>query len=499
MSKVNQKLSLLQLFTLVSALLLSSCYNNTHFRTQRVLEEGDKVISIHGSSNLLAPTTSSDSYRMSYSGVQGLRVGASYLGMKGGFEQGPSAAFGWNGYQSSLNLGYDVRKVSTNASGTPLRSGIFAEINRLMSSPGFSISKSNGIQIRPYLSTTTSEEQDWYAGLHGLFSAGLTTVQIEEDYVYQLLEEYQYQSNVFGFGLTLGNENRKGEYIYQVQSDITWTSHNRQLSSLNSVERSGFSPFEEMGLVVSVGMAIHKAPASQRKLNANHNRILYPVPKTSSPQADYDPFTGQVIQKPSEKVLYDPLTGKRMDTVTEAKYDPYTGELVSPALDRIPTSLLTDSEIFLVMDKGLKITELNGRRMDAIFLNLTREGMVINQNLALGVADTVRYEEMVNLTLSGHRKGLGGAVRGAVSGCSAFVLLPIVFSIVSDSGEMATTAIVVSPFTLGASALYGALSRESYELTFDAAQSLHDRSEQNRIQLLQIVKLYALSDFPRDK
>ena len=189
------------IFILSIGIFLSGCYNNSHLRTQRILEEGDKATSVNADINIpilsLIPRSSS---------IAGWRVELSSLKGQNNGEFGPYAGFGL-GFEPDPAMtgffGLEYKKyIAVGSSEHPWKLGFQGEINNFVREEN----EPAVLQLRPSLTTTTSDYRNKYWGVHGLFSDYLAS-----------LGSSGYRGNIIGAGLTYGFENND----FQVQVDAS--------------------------------------------------------------------------------------------------------------------------------------------------------------------------------------------------------------------------------------------------------------------------------------
>ena len=190
------------IFILSIGIFLSGCYNNSHLRTQRILEEGEKATSVSADINI--PILSQN--QLGSSSIAGWRVELSSLkGQKNG-EFGPYAGFGL-GFEPDPAMtgffGLEYKKyIAVGSSEHPWKLGFQGEINNFVREEN----EPAVLQLRPSLTTTTSDYRNKYWGVHGLFSDYLAS-----------LGSSGYRGNIIGAGLTYGFENND----FQVQVDAS--------------------------------------------------------------------------------------------------------------------------------------------------------------------------------------------------------------------------------------------------------------------------------------
>ncbi|MCF6239244.1 MAG: hypothetical protein L3J79_10650 [Candidatus Marinimicrobia bacterium] len=496
----------------LALMLLTGCYNNSHIRTQRVLKTGEKVISAHMGLNLIAPTDYNNSYRIRHTGISGTRMGLSYLGLHRGYEQGASVSLGLMDDVFDFIVGYDIRKVQANTAGDPYRYGLYFEVNNIMGESNYGTSGGTVFQIRPYFMSVTSEQKQWYGGIHGIMSFGSLD---GKDYTWneydEILNNYSYSTSTLGAGLTFGAEARAGSYLMQSQVDISVINQKNKLFEGGVLEKfpeyRDFAPLNQSGLVVTISSAIHKAPLPKPA------EFYYPGISTSSPEllidpwqtdqkVTYDPFTGRLITPDAvaEPLRFDPLTGELVSRPKPLVFDPQTGLAVpdaTHALKRSPYSLLTTQERFSLIQKGLTIQSLNGVLVDAVILDVKDTGVLV-QRVILGSSgqETIPFNKINWIRFVGARKGWDGAVSGALTGCGVCVALPLAASMLLDSSGLFAMGLVAAPVAGLGGLVFGALDRASYELILGNNPTTLTEFEYRRNAIVRLVKIYQVQGFP---
>ena len=513
---------------LVLILLLSGCYNNTHIRTQRVLEPGGKVISANAGMAVLLADNPGGSYRIEENGISAFRAGVSYLGLHRGLEQGINIGLGLTGEgNTDLTIGYDIRKVKAFTGNKPYRYGLHVELNSLLDS-GL---EGNVYQLRPYLMTITSESKNMYAGVHGLLSFGdLTGNDYNETWDPNLNQwtygyvDYKYRVSSIGLGITVGNEMRLGNVLLQSQIDLSLVNQTHELAGtgFDDNEWGDWNPLDKTGPVIGISTAIRRAPKRVVPDLSYLNNARAPIGTTHRKEAkkvNYDPFTGQMVVKEStdEALRFDPITGELIKATKPAEFDPLTGEAITvesspqfdpatglqmattPEKDQAPVSLLSAEEKSALMTNELKITYLNGNAVNARVIDIQDQGMVVFQ-VAYGKSgmQTITYDKIRGIKFAGKRKGISGGFEGALAGCGLGVVLPLALSIGVGEPEMIFLGMLTAPVGSLGGFIYGALKNDSYTLNFNAIQTVAaDNASRSNI-ILHTTKVYLKTgSFPK--
>lgn len=490
-------------FLLAFAIIMSSCYNNSHIRTQRVLEPGDKIIATNASLNFVAPDDyNNDSYRIEHGGVAGLRAGISYLTYRNGYEQGASLEYGGgSGDYTALALGYDIRKVIPRVNASPYRYGLHAEFNHLKSSDDYHRIKGGSVvQLRPYIMSTTSPRKEWYGGIHGLLSFGsiqATRWTWSSSHYDEIETEFSYGVSSLGIGLSLGNEFGLGGMLVQTQLDVSYISQQHEVDvddydEIVSLDNyyGGLEPLKSTGPYASLGIAFSQAPKSEKK-RARVPMQLNELPQ-HSPPPQFDPFTGEMItQTPTPKKLeFDPFTGEVLKSESTT-FDPFTG---LPVGADEPRSLLSPQERSLLIVKGLKIHSMNGAISTAVVQDVKTSGLVVyRESRGKPVVETIAYKHIRSIKFEGGRKGIKKGVNSAIVGCTACIALPLGATILTGEPDLFFLGVVGAP-VVGLGTLFAtALGSAKYEIEFDRTTN---RSEYKRQLLTHLVKTYVESGFP---
>lgn len=489
-----------------------------------------------------------NSNRVDENGISAFRLGISYLGLHGDYEQGLNVGYGVlsAGDKTDLTIGYDIRKVQIKNTKRPYRLGLYIESNLIEGGDSYESLKGTVFQLRPYMMTVTSEQNNWYAGVHGLLSFGDITGDMSDytyngyDYIHYH-DTYKYSVTSLGGGISFGNELRLGGILLQSQVDLSLVNQKHQLigdppSSLYW-DYYGWGPLKNTGPVIGFSTAIRLAPPRKKP------EIYYPTVSNTLPGLDsenpmespnptrYDPFTGQIIEdqkKPSPllfdpatgeplkagpQLKFDPLSGDAIATPETVKYDPMTGEIIQekeapkfdpetglpvdsdPKLAQKPQSLLTKGEQSLLLSKGLKMNSLNGRKVDLRVVDINNQGLTVVHlnNFNLG-PQLIPFEEIIRVDFEGGRKGMRRSFGTALAGCGSCVAIALGASIISGDIEALFMTFYAPAVGLG-SWIFGAMQNESYVL---AMTPNHDKAFR-QASLLQVIRTYLQTNsFPKN-
>lgn len=485
----------------IACLILGGCYNNSHIRTQRVLEAEDKVVSIYGAMNLIGTETDWQSYDIAANGLPGLNFGLSYLQHRKGSEQGLNISYGFGigDYPefTSFGLGYDFRKVNLESS-TPYRYGLHGQYNQILEE--YYYKSSSVIQLRPYVMTVTSEKNGTYGGVHGLLSFGEIIRLINYWDFDESSVQYSYQASSLGAGFTLGYEFRVGGLLTQAQADFSFIQQNHEVLSgyVNLVDRTylEIEPLDESGLFISFGIAVSNAPKSVKKSRRNSNWMAIPVEtQPTEVPLEFDPLTGEPIfqTKSPKPQKYDPLTGEALPS-EPGIFDPLTGELVEPTSSQ---SLLTPSERILLIRNQLTISSINGFNRVATITDVQSNGLHISYlSNGLATGEVIDFASIKTIHLSGGRKGFTKGLAAAGKTCAVCVVIPLGGAVILGEFELFGIGLTVGPATALASFLLTAMSEDTYHLQFGKAPHWRTDSIYKQRIITALTKTYITSGFP---
>ena len=288
-------------------LLTFGCHNNTHLRTQKILEKKESVISVSG---VLPIGGIDDRYAIDdENGILGIRGELSYIKGFGDYELGPYAGFGLSDFDDpGFILGFDYRSYLNNHSNYPAKLGTQFELNFSEYGQIF--------HIKPSLITVTNQQKAGYFGIHGLLYNGSLKLWNPSPYNYSSL----------GFGFTTGTEYTSSKLSIQAQADLSIVNNAfRVEGDPNFLYNDGYNydPGDNYYLLVglSAGVNFFNGPEVG-------NKLFEPMPvpnykKVKTTDVHYDPNTGEAIFLGATK--FDPNTGELLSSQTEI-FDPNTGE-----------------------------------------------------------------------------------------------------------------------------------------------------------------------------
>ena len=501
------------LLVMMFFVFLNSCYNNSHVRTQRILEPDDKIISGYASLNFVAEDTDYESYDVRHGGISGMRLGLSYLGVHKGYEQGLTLAYGnGGGDYKSLILGYDLRSVRSSTNYRPYRYGLYAELNQIRPASRQNIQEGSVLQLRPYMMTTTAPGREWYGGIHSVFSFG--TIQTREVWStyssdfsrYEEFErEFDYDVSSLGVGFTVGNELSFGGLLVQTQLDLTILNQRNEVNaddyaSLYADENihPEIEPLDQTGPVISLGFAVSREPQRERSLNFNPVVSSSPILPFLAHQHEqvFDPLTGEpIITESKPPVLkFDPLTGELLPADNKPKFDPFTGLMVT---ESVPYSLLKPSERSALLMKRLQITKLNGGIITGTVQDVIDRGLVIfRDSYGHSSLDTLAYEGIKNITFEGGRRGFRKGMSSAITSCGICIALPLSATILTGEGEYFWIGMLASPAVGLGTLLVSALENDTYDIEFMDTPNAMTNIEYRKQILRQLIIIYIETGFP---
>ncbi|MCF7824036.1 MAG: hypothetical protein K9N35_07665 [Candidatus Marinimicrobia bacterium] len=532
-------------------LVLTSCYNNTHIRTQRILEPGEKVFSVN--SGIAAAFADNEAgYQIEEGGIGAFRFGVSYLGVHGEYEQGLNVGYSLVDYgdKSDIIVGYDIRKVESDAGKRLYRKGFYIEANMINGGDSYESLSGTIFQIRPYLMTCTSEQKNWYGGIHGLFSLGNMNANIN-DYYYSGVSgmqdiDYQYSVISVGAGVSFGNEARLGNILFQTQIDMSMLSQNHNLlSDAPDYLEYGYEdwePFKRTGPVIGLSTAIRIAPP-RKAPTRYYPSITNTLPaigtikeQDSAPKLIYDPFTGQEVstqnkppdlffnpetgeeKKSATELMFDPVTGEPVESQLLLQFDPVSGEAIAPdqgmkfdpetgyvlenqpAQYEAPYSLLTLGEQSLLLSNGLKIKSLNAKPVQMKVLDITNEGLfVVHETNFRPEQEVIPFDKILQISFEGGRKGMSESFGSALSGCGSCVGIALGVSLLTSDFEAMYLALYAPVVGLG-TWIYSSTEKDAYHLIMTTNSTTHPDGEYREIILLEVIRTYLQTrSFPQTK
>ena len=336
--------------------LTIGCHNNAHIRTQKTLQPDEKTISI----NAVFPTGGTperyihndidrgNGYFSGYVwgvfkgvdlGVVGPRIVVSSLTGKTQSETGFYGGFGLlraddiNRSPFGLVLGAQRKKYITLLGTSPQKVGAVFELN---------ISNKGGptAQLFPSITTTTNKNKSFYFGAHGILVLGINKAGLadyeaydspyevyEDGFNRMVEEEFKYNSNSLGLGLTFGNEtvfNKKSSF--QIQIDF---------SVVNNFFATSFRPKEQWNNLEYPRMWENGNWTLDQKEKASFfNEAKDNYHFIFSGSIGYNFFKPSIFKNQplspfplSQKSMFDPETGQRL-SLQSPVFNPETGEII---------------------------------------------------------------------------------------------------------------------------------------------------------------------------
>ena len=313
------------LFFSLFLFLLSGCYNNSHIRTLKVLEDGEIVTSFSGSVNIapeeyIGYVYDGNNYYGNYygggvnTGLAGLRGEYSILRGYKNSEAGLYSGVGAGVEAVTWHVGLEYKKYINSINLRPFKAGINIELNK-------NVEVGTAIHSIQSIKTTTSKKNPFYGGLHSIFTYGS-----------QELPEYRFEGVSYNFlmkgvGITLGIENFSS--IFSLFGMNTSTILQIDASLLSS-------KFFNLKGVHNIGVK-NKYPTISASLGFNFfntslkkGNQLTPLPKPrKDPALEFDPDSGEPIKKTPSRLEFDPETGTPIKkTSSGVEFNPETGEPV---------------------------------------------------------------------------------------------------------------------------------------------------------------------------
>jgi len=337
---------------LLVLLLTFGCHNNAHIRTQKPLQLDEKVVSL----SAVLPTGGGDGinsynyeYDSGYNGTRGTFRGVD-VGVIGprvvissltGTTQSETGFYGGVGLlQEDGNnqnpfgviLGAQRKKYTNLFGASPQKVGAVFELN-IINKGGPTV------QLFPSITTTTNKNKSFYFGAHSILVLGIDKVGLADYHVYNssnelfptrnIKEEFKYNSNSLGIGLTVGKEtifNQKSSF--QIQIDF---------SLVNDFFSTNYKPKEKWNsldypIVYKNGLWVldqkEVAPFLSEKSDRYHfifsGSIGYNFFKPSNFKSE-----SLSLLPPLQKNIFDPETGKKLNPKGTV-FNPETGEVISP-------------------------------------------------------------------------------------------------------------------------------------------------------------------------
>lgn len=507
-------------------LVVGSCYNNSHVRTQRVLEEGESVLSVGSNFVIQWGDDGSSSSRIDEHGVSGSRIGLSYLKNINDTEHGIYLGMGLLDGPSSYILGHDYRKV-VNDNGQQFRYSLYSEYNLINETDaeewGPDISGS-AVQLRPAISTITSESNKYYAGVHGILGFGTIS---ESYYDYQSGRvDYSYNTSVVGAGISAGYEQRVVGWIVQSHFDLSLLNRTSDLmDGFSGIDDTyGLEPLDATNVHFGFGVAIYGAPNNKPGASRVSQKPppQYMVEKNQTSELAYDPFTGKMVEKEQESqpLQFDPETGELTEvSASDPQFDPSTGELIVeappmefdpitglPVEEKAPAkspeeSLLSVEEMTQLIFKGLRIVALNGVKVNAEVLDLNDYGIVIRyKGTGTLPRETLNYQQINQIQFGTPSGDLAKAGTMALGGCASGVGIPIALALFTGEWVYMIASVYAAPVAGVGGFLLGLSHQDQYTLNFTPYAQIKLSSEEiqrkKKQAILSMTKHYLNSGFP---
>ena len=289
--------------------IVAGCHNNAHIRTQKPLKNGETVYSSSSTIPLSIGEPESDL------GIIGMRQEFSILrGTEGNKELGAYAALGVGESAFGSVLGFDFKKHQYIQGSQLTKLGGRVELN--MTEYG------SVLNLRPSITTTTSQKDPFYFGLHGIFATPLGTLERPN---YYSLFEYDFTS--VGPGITIGGEYFTQKSSLQLQLDVSYVSDRYNWISYR--DWYGGDDENRTYLLVSASAGWNFFQKSAK----NDNSSTSPLPPVKKPQPNssfssknllenFDPNTGERINE--RRLVFDPETGEELKPKGHS-YNPETG------------------------------------------------------------------------------------------------------------------------------------------------------------------------------
>ena len=310
-------------FFKISALIfgftLISCHNNAHLRTQKLLKPGEKVISANTTILIGGESDENENGTISQqpNGVLGGRGELSFLFGGQNSEYGPYLAYGFNGglgyIYPGVALGYGTKKYIKLKSENWWKVGgdIELDITPL----------GKTVHFLPTIIKSTDLYNPIYLGIHGIYTYGNklkqndyyryeTKTQIGasspwnlETFLHETHEydqEYIYNINTTGFGLTLGYEDLAiKDQSFQFQVNISLVK--------NTVSSNSIPP--DISDIPDVSYISWRALPNQND--------FHPVISCNIGINSFEGIRGLFDKK--EKTFYNPNTGDRINNIFSDK------------------------------------------------------------------------------------------------------------------------------------------------------------------------------------
>ena len=311
--------NIFKISALIFGFTLISCHNNTHLRTQKLLKPGEKVISANTTILIGGERDEDENGTISQqpNGVLGGRGELSFLFGGQNSEYGPYLAYGFNGglgyIYPGVALGYGTKKYIKLKSENWWKVGgdIELDITPL----------GKTVHFLPTIIKSTDLYNPIYLGIHGIYTYGNklkrndyyryeTKTQIGasspwnlETFLHETHEydqEYIYNINTTGFGLTLGYEDLAiKDQSFQFQVNISLVK--------NTVSSNSIPP--DISDIPDVSYFSWRALPNQ---NDFHPVISFNIGINS-----FERIRGLFDKK--EKTFYNPNTGDKINNIFSNK------------------------------------------------------------------------------------------------------------------------------------------------------------------------------------
>ena len=273
-------------------IFFSGCYNNSHIRTSKILEEEEKVVSLNGSYNI-APLSYVDYGRIEYNNdsdisdyqpisteVAGIRGEISLLKGYKSSEAGFYGGIGANFDAGEFNglIGCEYKKYINHKKLRPLKAGMNIELNK---------TSGNGTVIHSIQSiktTTSKNTSNPFYGIHTVLTAGSSS---NPDFT-------SYDFLTKGAGISFGIESSSS--IFSIKGKNTSVILQMDASLINNKItdiRKGVVKYWRYKTypVIAVGLGVNFFDSFSIK--ADH---LTPLPKPrKDPELEFDPETGEPV------------------------------------------------------------------------------------------------------------------------------------------------------------------------------------------------------------
>ena len=370
-------------FSLILSILLivTGCHNNAHIRTQKPLKNGETVYSSSSTIPLSIGEPRSDL------GIIGMRQEFSILrGVEGNKELGAYAAFGVGESDFGSVFGFDFKKYQYIQSSQLTKLGGRIELN--LTEYG------SVLNLRPSITTTTSQKDHFYFGLHGIFAAPLGTL---ERRTYRV-EEYDFSS--IGPGLTLGGEYFTQTSSLQLQLDVSYVFDRYNWMGYRDWYDSDDE--DRTYLLISASAGWNFFPTS-----AKEDNFSAPPPPVKKTQANTPSSSNNLLES------FDPNTGERINKKRPV-FDPETGEVLEPE-DHLYNPETGKNISQKTKDKGVPSIDLDKKKpQEASFEQRNKSPSGLSTTQITNLANT--RAEQAHLGPAWGLCGLAGIAPGFVGG-----------------------------------------------------------------------------------